>query len=99
MTPPPVKVCRRIRQLFRLIGSSNPNEAARAHEKLVALLAKHGLSWNDIPACVKFADDEDDRDQAARHGSPYRSPSGSPSPGAPTDGPQINVLDLVLRLL
>jgi uncharacterized protein DUF3631 len=95
MTLPPPKVCRRIRQLFRLIGSSNSNEAANAREKLIALLAKHGLSWLDVPACITLAEEDDRVEQATRQGSPY----GSPSPGAPTDGPQVNVLDLVLRLL
>ena len=58
MTPPPA-LCRRIRSLFRLISSSNSNEAARAREKLIELLAKHGISWNDVPACVALADDDD----------------------------------------
>jgi len=48
MTLPSLKIFRCIRQLFRLIGSSNANEAASAREKLVTLLTKHGLSWNDI---------------------------------------------------
>jgi len=99
MILPPPTVCRRIRSLFRLISSSNPNEAARAREKLIELLAKHGISWNDVPACVALADDDDRVKEAGRQGSPHRSPQGSPSPGAPADGPQINVLDLVLRLL
>ena len=42
MTLPSPKICKRIRQLFALIGSPNANEAANARERLTALLAKHG---------------------------------------------------------
>ena len=49
MTLPPPKICKRIRQLFRMMASSNANEAASAQDKLKKLLAKHALSWNDIP--------------------------------------------------
>jgi hypothetical protein len=91
MTLPSPKVCRRIRQLFRLMGSSNPNEAANAHDKLLKLLAKHGLNWIDIPACVAAADADDEAGSGR-----------TPNPGTPqsrTAGPKVNVLDLVLRLL
>ncbi len=56
MTLPPLKICRHIRQLHRLISAPNVNEAASAREKLVALLTKHALTWNDIPACIAEAD-------------------------------------------
>ena len=55
MTLPSLKVCRRIRQLFRSIGDPNVNVAAGWREKLVALLTKHSLSWNDIPDCIAEA--------------------------------------------
>src|SRR5258705_230368 len=50
MTLPPPSACRRIRKLFALLGSPNPNEAANAKERLLKLLAKHGLTWNDLAA-------------------------------------------------
>lgn len=89
MTLPSLKVCRRIRQLFRSIGDPNVNVAAGWREKLVALLTKHSLSWNDIPDCIAEADAAD----AAR----------APKPAAPSapagPGPEENVLDLVLHLI
>lgn len=84
MTLPPPKICKRIRQLFRLMGSTNPNEAANAHNKLLKLLAERGLSWNDITACVAAADAED------------KVPKNTQTASS---GPEVNVLDLVLRLL
>jgi len=89
MTLPSLKICRRIRQLFRLIGSSNANEAANAREKLVTLLTKHGLSWNDIPLCVAEADAAD-ISKAAKGAAPS---------GTSGLGPEVNALDLVLRLI
>ena len=56
MDLPSPKVCRRIRQLFALIGSFNDNEANRARERLNKLLADQKLSWNDLPAIVAAAD-------------------------------------------
>ena len=91
MTLPSPKICRRIRHLFALNGSSNPNEAARAREKLDELLAKHGLNCIDVPAFIAAADADD----MARSG---RTPNPG-TPQAPSSGPEINVLDLVLRLL
>ena len=49
MTLPPPKDCQRMRQLFALIGSPVANEAETARVKLNELLAKHRLSWNDLP--------------------------------------------------
>ena len=72
----------------RLVQS---NEAARAREKLDELLAKYGLNWIDIPACIAAAD-ADDMARSSRTPNP-----GTPS--FPSSGPEINVLDLVLRLL
>jgi hypothetical protein len=92
MNLPPPKICRRIRQLFRLIGSPNANEATNARDKLTKLLSNHGLSWNDIPTIVAAADADDAGGRASQ------SRTATP-PSGPTDGPQINVLDLALRLL
>jgi hypothetical protein len=92
MDLPPPKICRRIRQLFALIGSPNANEANRARERLTKLLADHKLSWHDIPAIVAAADADD---AAAKHPQ-----AAAPRTGANTSTrPQVNVLDLVLRLI
>src|SRR5260370_23720942 len=90
MTLPSPKVCRRIRSLHAMIGSSNANEAASARERLMKLLDKHGLSWNDIPACIRAAEDDD----AAASSNPRTAASRAPS-----SGPEINVLDLLLFLI
>jgi hypothetical protein len=90
MTLPSPKICRRIRQLFRLTGSPNENESAVARKKLGKVLLENGLSWNDIPAIVAAADADD--------GTPQQ-PKPAATPPHQTTDPQINPLDLVLRLL
>jgi hypothetical protein len=84
MNLPPPNVCRRIQQLFAMVGSTNANESNNARDKLTKLLAKHGLTWNDLQA-VLAADAA-----SARPTGPQAGPS---------DPPQVNVLDLVLRLI
>ena len=88
MTLPPPKVCRLICQLHALIGSSFANEAATALGKLNELLAKHRLTWNDLPTI--FSAIHTDNDPGSSHGAASR---------AATDPPTVNVLDLVLREL
>jgi hypothetical protein len=85
MNLPPPKICRRIRSLHALLGSSNANEANNAREKLNKLLAEYGLTWNDLMSVLVAAD--------------VTSNTASTAAQAPTDGPEVNVLDLVLRLL
>jgi hypothetical protein len=97
MTLPSPKICKRIRQLFRLTSSPNPNEAANANDKLFKLLTKHGLSLLDIPACVAAADADDEAKARAASGN-TSNPRTATSQGS-TGGPEVNVLDLVLRLL
>jgi Protein of unknown function (DUF3631) len=97
MTLPPPNACRRIRQLFRLLESSNPNEASNARDKLERLLAKWNLKWEDIDACIAIANEDDER--RAREAAADRA-SGTTAPtAADDDGSRINVLDLVLRLI
>jgi hypothetical protein len=91
MSVPSPKICRRIRQLFRSIGSPSTNEAATAREKLIKELDRHGLTWNDISDCVAAAD-EDDRVRQAR----YR-PS-APSPHGPPDS-TADPLEIILHLV
>jgi hypothetical protein len=64
------------------------NEAAIARERLQRLLAKYGFTWNDLPDLLA-ADDSD---------AP-RSTSNNSKPAAPQGVPNINVLDLVARLV
>jgi hypothetical protein len=49
------KVRQRILQLHAMLGSSNEHEQRAAHAKLEKLLAKHGLTWNDLPAILADA--------------------------------------------
>jgi hypothetical protein len=80
---PPPKVCRRIRQLFAMLGSPNASEAETARDKLTKLLAKHGFTWNDLPAILAATEPA----------------STKAAPSQPSEPPQVNVLDLVLRLI
>jgi Protein of unknown function (DUF3631) len=86
MNLPPPRVCRRIRQLHAMLGSSNPNEATNARKKLLELLATYSLTWNDVPAILAETD-------------PPSATASRSSPAGPTEAPEVNVLDLVLRLL
>jgi hypothetical protein len=49
MTLPPPEICQRIRNLHAMMGSPNDNEANVARERLNKLLAKEGVTWNDLP--------------------------------------------------
>ena len=87
MTLPPPKICRRIHQLFALIGSSNAGESENARVKLNKLLAKQGVSWNDLPAIL-----------AAIHNTGTTATQSATQPPATTTS-AVNVLDLVVRLV
>ena len=75
MTLPPLKICRRIRQMYLTIGdpNANANVAATARAKLIALLAKYALNWGDIPACIAEAD----ADEARRAPKPTAPPAAA----------------------
>jgi hypothetical protein len=90
MNLPPPKDCQRIRQLFAMIGSSNANEAATARAKLIELLARHNLSWNDLQPILT---ESEPRSSNARNAHPSASQQG------PSSAPEINVLDLTLYLI
>jgi hypothetical protein len=82
-----------MRALHALIGSSSAEEAASARAKLLKLLAEHRLSWNDLPEVIAVAEADDImRARAA-------APSGSGASSAGDMGPEVNVLDLVFRLI
>jgi hypothetical protein len=94
---PPPNACRRIRQLFLLLKSPNPNEAANARDKLERLLLKWSLKWEDIAACIAIANEDDER--RAREASAARAGNAAAPTPADDDGSHINVLDLVLCLI
>lgn len=97
MAMPPPNACHRIRQLFLLLNSSNPNEAANARDKLDRTLQKWSLKWEDIAACVAIANEDDER--RTREASAARA-GGATATTAPAadDGTRFNVLDLVMVL-
>jgi hypothetical protein len=86
MTMPPPKLCERICQLHALMGSANANEAQVAHDRLLRLLAKLGLTWNDLPTVL-----------AAR--VPTDTSAAPQAATVAADTPTVNVLDLVVRLI
>jgi hypothetical protein len=90
MTSPPTKICRRIYNLFALMGSSVSQEAENARDKLNKLLAKHRLSWNDLPAILS-ATERADRHNTRNTGTPSATAKGTTS--------AVNVLGLVVRLV
>jgi hypothetical protein len=71
MTLPPPSVCRRIRKLHAQMGSSG-KDGEVARNKLNALLAEHGLTWNDLPAILY---------DARRGGGDAEPPAGAPPTG------------------
>jgi hypothetical protein len=93
MTLPSPEDCRLIRQVHALLGSSLPNESATAHQTLIKLLAKHGLTWNDLPAVLAATED--------LTGITFTDvgKSTSTSTAEPHKPPAVNVLDLVLFLI
>ena len=70
-----------------MIGSSNAGETENARVKLNRLLAKHRLSWNDLPAIL-----------AAIHNTGTTATQSATQPPATTTS-AVNVLDLVVRLV
>ena len=90
MTLPPPKICRRIYNLFALIGSSIDEEAENARDKLNKLLAKHRLSWNDLPAILSATEAAD------RHNT---GGTGTQSATATRTTSAVNVTNLLVRLV
>jgi hypothetical protein len=91
MSIPSPKICRSIRARHAQIG--DPKVGALAREKLIKLLAEHGLTWNDVTDCIAAADEDDRVKQARQRSSP---PARHGSPGAGVDPLEI-VLHLVER--
>jgi hypothetical protein len=88
MTLPPPNVRQLAWKLHALMGSSSAEEAQNAHAQLVKLLAKHGLTWNDLPAIIA----------ATAAADTDTSPTGAAGSAASV-APTVNVLDLVLALI
>src|SRR5262249_55743799 len=74
--------------LHARIGSSNAKEAEVARDKLVKLLAEHGLNWNDIPAIL-----------AAVNNTANTSNATAASTSAAPNEPEVNVFDLITHLI
>jgi Protein of unknown function (DUF3631) len=88
MTLPPPNVRQLAWKLHALMGSSCAEEAQNAHAQLVKQLAKHGLTWNDLPAIIA----------ATAAADTDTSPAGAAGSAASV-APTVNVLDLVLALI
>ena len=70
-----------------MLGSPTAGEVENARDKLIKLLTKHGLTWNDLPAILAATEPPGATSSSASHSQ------------QPSDPPQVNVLDLVLRLI
>jgi hypothetical protein len=67
---------KRVRDLFAMLGSSNPQEQATARRKLEALLKRLGKTWNDLPELL--------HDSAAQASAPRSDPrDAGPVPDMP----------------
>src|SRR5262245_49060427 len=87
MALPPPKICRRIRKLHAVLGSSTSGEREAAHKKLTETLAEYGLSWNDLPEILAAV--EQHRTSAAASTSPTAK-------SAPTRARQVSsVLEMI----
>jgi len=86
MALPPPKICRRIRKLHAVLGSSTSGEREAAHKKLTETLAEYGLSWNDLPEILAAV--EKHRTSAAASTSPTAK-------SAPTRARQVSVLETI----
>ena len=60
----------RLRRLHAMLGSSNAQERETAHAKIVALLAKHRKSWNDLTELMSAGDADLDPSWAAEEDRP-----------------------------
>ena len=70
-----------------MLGAPTAGEVESARDKLIELLTKHGLTWNDLPAILAATEPPGATSSSASHSQ------------QPSDPPQVNVLDLVLRLI
>ena len=85
-TVPSKKVLDRIRKLYAKLDDSDSNTAEIARTKLEKLMSEHGLKWRDLPEIV-------------RRRRAHQNAGSSANSTSQSAGPQVNVLDLTLRLL
>ena len=88
------RVIGRARRLHAMLGASSAHEAEAARQKLLALLAKHGLTWNHLDEMLRA--DADVPPPAADTPSHGHTTSPPPEDG---EAPRYNVLDLVEVLI
>jgi hypothetical protein len=91
MKMPPKSVCEKIRKAYLLLGSDKEGEAENARKKILALLAKHGCTWNDLEEILR----------ALREDEASQQTNQPPPPGQPTSYPkdQPNPYNLARRLI
>jgi hypothetical protein len=85
-----------------MLGEPNANAAKNADKMLRELLSTHGLTWNDLTAIIAEAErliaEKDAEKRRGEAAARYAGPQTGAKASA-TDAPEINVLDLVLRLI
>ena len=59
-----------LKKLHALLGSDNPSEREVARTKLLELLAKHKMSWNDVPEILAAAEAPQQQDDDDSSGDP-----------------------------
>jgi hypothetical protein len=81
---------KRVRDLFAMLGSSNPQEQATARRKLEVLLKRLGKTWNDLPELL--------HDDEAATSAPRADDPRDAEP-APDVGANITPADLIRHVL
>jgi len=79
MTLPPPKVCQRIKKLHALMGSPG-KDADVARQKLIELLAEHGLSWNDLTRILAAIEPDNVANHDGNSGTGVATPGASGEP-------------------
>jgi hypothetical protein len=83
-TPRKFTVFQRLYRFFGTFGNVNEHEATAARKKLDALLLEHTLTWLDMTTILAAS---------------VSAPSLASTAAAESEMPEVNVLDLVLRLV
>jgi hypothetical protein len=87
-------VCLRLKKLHGMVWSPSPHEAETARRKVLEILAEHNLSANDLKEILAATPVETTADGPANDGDGGEAPQQ-----AADDAPQVNPLDLVMRLI
>src|SRR5438270_12878607 len=80
-----------LRKLHAMLGSTHPSEAENARQKLMELLDRLGLSWNDLASALN----ENANDEFAQE----QQPNANAGTTANTSAVDFNPLDLVHHVL